>query len=200
MRNTPAAHGIHRHTPTAPAVPNRLGRRKKMAERAEGPPQRLKTLDFAKPIALILSGVMGHVTDTGEARSIVRNLMGTLPSGSFLSLDDGTSIVGGEQLEHATQDYNETGAIPYVQRAPGEIASFFDGLELVEPGVVSCPRWRPKIRQAIRLPRWTRSAGLAGSPRGQPFTRRSGFGRAGAGKAARRPHHCSLAGCRCLFQ
>jgi hypothetical protein len=41
MRNTPAAHGIHRHTPTAPAVPNRLGRRKKMAERAEGSPQRL---------------------------------------------------------------------------------------------------------------------------------------------------------------
>src|SRR5207253_7603412 len=40
--------------------------------------------------------------------------------------------------------YNETGAIPCVQRAPGEIASFFVGLELVEPGVVSCPRWRPE--------------------------------------------------------
>jgi hypothetical protein len=103
-----------------------------------------KTLDFAKPIALILSGVMGHVTDTGEARSIVRNLMGALPSGSYLSLNDGTSVVGGEQLEQATQDYNETGAVPYVQRAPEEIASFFDGLELVEPGVVSCPRWRPE--------------------------------------------------------
>jgi len=103
-----------------------------------------KTLDFAKPIALILSGVMGHVTDTGEARSIVRNLMDALPSGSYLSLNDGTSVVGGEQLEQATQDYNETGAVPYVQRAPEEIASFFDGLELVEPGVVSCPRWRPE--------------------------------------------------------
>jgi hypothetical protein len=63
-----------------------------MAERAEGPPQRLKTLDFAKPIALILSGVMGHLTDTGEARSIVRNLMGTLPSGSFLSLNDNSLL------------------------------------------------------------------------------------------------------------
>jgi hypothetical protein len=102
-----------------------------------------KTLDFGKPIALILSGVMGHVTNTGEARSIVRNLMGALPSGSYLSLNDGTSVVGGEELEQATQDYNETGAVPYVQRTPEEIASFFDGLELVEPGVVSCPRWRP---------------------------------------------------------
>ncbi len=103
-----------------------------------------KTLDFGKPIALILSGVMGHVTNTGEARSIVRNLMGALPSGSYLSLNDGTSVVGGEEVEQATQDYNETGAVPYVQRTPEEIASFFDGLELVEPGVVSCPRWRPE--------------------------------------------------------
>jgi S-adenosyl methyltransferase len=102
-----------------------------------------KTLDFAKPIALILSGVMGHVTDTGQARSIVRNLMGALPSGSYLSLNDGTTVIGGEQIEQATQDYADTGAIPYVQRTPEEIASFFDGLELVEPGVVSCPRWRP---------------------------------------------------------
>jgi hypothetical protein len=103
-----------------------------------------KTLDFAQPIGLILSCVMGHVTDTARARSIVRNLMGYLPSGSYLSLNDGTSVVGGDQLEQATQDYNETGAIPYVQRTPEEIASFFDGLELVEPGVVSCPRWRPE--------------------------------------------------------
>jgi len=101
------------------------------------------TLDFGKPIALILSGVLGHVVDIGEARSIVRGLMDALPSGSYLSLNDGTSVIGKEDLEQATQDYNESGAVPYVQRTPEEIASFFEGLELVEPGVVSCPRWRP---------------------------------------------------------
>ena len=52
-------------------------------------------------------------------------------------------VIGREELEQATQDYNDSGALPYVQRTPEEIASFFDGLELVEPGVVSCPRWRP---------------------------------------------------------
>src|SRR6266568_4407746 len=114
-----------------------------------------KTLDFAKPIALILSGVMGHVTDTGEARSIVRNLMGALPSGSYLSLNDGTSVVGGEQLEQATQDYKETGAVPYVQPAR-------DG------GL--------KMRQAICPPRWTRSAGSRGSRRGGSYPP-LGFGR-----------------------
>ena len=100
-----------------------------------------EALDFTKPIALILSGVLGHVVDIGEARSIVRGLMDALPSGSYLSLNDGTSVVGGDQVEQATQDYNESGALPYIQRTPEEIASFFDGLELVPPGMVSCPRW-----------------------------------------------------------
>ena len=101
------------------------------------------TLDFTQPVALILSGVLGHVVDIGQARSIVRGLLAGLPSGSYLSLNDGTSVIGREELEQATQDYNDSGALPYVQRTPEEIASFFEGLELVEPGVVSCPRWRP---------------------------------------------------------
>jgi len=101
------------------------------------------TLDFTKPIALILSGVLGHVTDTGQARLIAQRLMGALPSGSYLSLNDGTSVVAGEAYEEAAETYNESGALPYVLRTPEEIASFFDGLELVPPGVVSCPRWRP---------------------------------------------------------
>jgi O-methyltransferase involved in polyketide biosynthesis len=102
-----------------------------------------KTLDFTQPIALILSGILGHVTNTGEARSIVHNLMDALPSGSYLSLNDGTNVIS-KEFEQAQQGYNQSGALPYVLRAPEEIAGFFDGLELVEPGVVSCPRWRPE--------------------------------------------------------
>lgn len=106
-----------------------------------------KTLDFTKPIALILSGILGHVTDTDEARSIVRRLMDALPSGSYLSLNDGTSVIAPEEFQEAQEDYNQSGALPYVLRTPDEIASFFNGLELVEPGVVSCPRWRPEPTQ-----------------------------------------------------
>jgi hypothetical protein len=102
-----------------------------------------QTLDFARPMALILHGVLGHVTDTGQARSIVRGLMDALPSGSYLDLADGTSYTAAEEFEQAQEGYNETGAAPYVLRKPEEITSFFDGLDLVEPGVVSCPRWRP---------------------------------------------------------
>ena len=102
-----------------------------------------KTLDFTQPIALILSGILGHITDIDEARSIVKRIMDALPSGSYLSINDGTSVVSGEAFEQAQQGYDESGAIPYRLRTPEEIASFFDGLDLVEPGVVSCPLWRP---------------------------------------------------------
>nr|WP_240929962.1 SAM-dependent methyltransferase [Streptomyces coryli] len=105
-----------------------------------------KTLDFGRPIGLILSGIMGHVADLQEARAIVRRLLEALPSGSYLSLNDGTSTVHAE-VQDAQDQYNESGAIPYTLRTPEEIAGFFDGLEIVEPGVVSCPLWRPDTGQ-----------------------------------------------------
>jgi len=102
-----------------------------------------ETLDFTKPAALILNGVLGHLPDSHEARAIVRHLMAPLPAGSYLSLMDGTSSISGAPAQEAQEGYNESGALPYVLRSPEEIASFFEGLELVEPGVVSCTRWRP---------------------------------------------------------
>jgi hypothetical protein len=86
--------------------------------------------------------VLGHVDDTDEARSIVRRLLEPLPSGSYLSLNDGTSVMSSD-MQEAQDSYNESGAMPYRLRSPEEIASYFEGLELVEPGVVPCPRWRP---------------------------------------------------------
>jgi O-methyltransferase involved in polyketide biosynthesis len=103
--------------------------------------QAAQTLDFTAPIALILHGILGHVGDTAEARSIVHRLMDALPPGSYLDLADGTSSAAA--IVEAQEGYNDTGAVPYVLRTPAEIASFFDGLQVIEPGVVSCPRWRP---------------------------------------------------------
>jgi hypothetical protein len=102
-----------------------------------------ETLDFDRPVALMLMGIMGHVGDYDEARSIVRRLLQPLASGSYLALDDGTDIVDKAAVEEAQGAYNESGAIPYHPRSPEQIAGFFEGLELVEPGVVSCPLWRP---------------------------------------------------------
>jgi O-methyltransferase involved in polyketide biosynthesis len=103
-----------------------------------------KTLDFGRPIALVLSGIMGHVPDAEEARSIVRRLLAALPSGSCLSLNDGITVAEDTSYEEAQEEYNDSGAIPYVLRTPEEIARFFDGLELIEPGLVHAQLWRPE--------------------------------------------------------
>ena len=107
-----------------------------------------RTLDFAQPVALMLLGIVGHIGDYDEARSIVQRLLDALPSGSYLALNDGTAVVNKAAVEEAQRLYNQSGAIPYHPRSPEQIAGFFDGLELLEPGVVSCPRWRPDPAEA----------------------------------------------------
>ena len=122
-----------------------------------------KTLDFDQPIALILSGIMGFIPDTGEARSIVHSLTGALPSGSYLDFCDGIHAPATD-LDQATQDYEETGAIPYVLRTPEEIASFFDGLEPVEPGLVSIKLWRPDADSDVSAAEMSYFGGVARKP------------------------------------
>ncbi|GAA2126998.1 SAM-dependent methyltransferase [Streptomyces synnematoformans] len=102
-----------------------------------------ETLDFDEPVGLILSGIVGHVEDYDEARGIVAHLVGALPAGSYLVLSDGTAVVQ-RDIKRAQDAYNRSGAVPYILRTPEEIERFFTGLELVEPGVVSCSQWRPE--------------------------------------------------------
>ena len=101
-----------------------------------------RTLDLTRPTALILSGILGHVADHDRARSLVTALMDGLPAGSYLSVNEGSR--GTDPAYEAAQDaYNETGAVPYFLRPVEQITAFFDGLELVEPGVVPVPLWHP---------------------------------------------------------
>ncbi|WBB61478.1 SAM-dependent methyltransferase [Streptomyces sp. WMMC500] len=101
-----------------------------------------KTLDFSRPVALMLMGILGHIKDYDEAKSIVRRLQAALPSGSYFVHYDSTATDAA--LQEAQQGYDDTGAVPYVLRTPDEISVYYDGLELIEPGIVSCPLWRPE--------------------------------------------------------
>lgn len=100
-----------------------------------------ETLDLSTPTALMLMGILGHVSDYGTARSIVNRLVDGLPRGSYLVIYDGTER--SQENMAALRGYNESGAIPYHLRGPEQVAGYFDGLELVEPGMVPCPHWRP---------------------------------------------------------
>jgi hypothetical protein len=100
-----------------------------------------KTLDFNQPIALIMMGVLGHIGDYTQARSIVQRMVDALPSGSYFAQCDGTAT--NEAYIEAIRQYAKGGGVPYNLRSLEQIAGFYEGLELVEPGVVQIARWRP---------------------------------------------------------
>jgi S-adenosyl methyltransferase len=101
------------------------------------------TLDFSRPVGLMLMGVMGHVTDDEHARSIVQGLVRPLAPGSYLTLYEATDT--DRSFREAQSGYDDTGAVPYRLRSPAVIARYFEGLELVEPGIVQGPLWRPEV-------------------------------------------------------
>jgi hypothetical protein len=103
-----------------------------------------ETLNFTQPIALMLMGILGHITDDDEAYAIVRRLLDALPPGSHLVLYDDTNVIHGEAMDEMVRQWNETGENSRVNRTPQKLERFFDGLQLLDPGVVSVTRWRPE--------------------------------------------------------
>jgi hypothetical protein len=100
-----------------------------------------KVLDFSQPIAVMFMGVMGYEPDLKVVASIVDRVMDATVAGSYLVLWDGTNttpavVEGAEKLA-------QSGGVPYILRSPEEIASLFDGLTLVEPGLEQITKWRP---------------------------------------------------------
>ncbi|CAL9340306.1 SAM-dependent methyltransferase [Streptomyces sp. Tu 3180] len=102
-----------------------------------------QSLDLRRPVALILLGVVIFIEDDEEAYGIVRRLMDALPAGSHLVLSHTVTRPGMPDVDAAVAFWNEHGTPRLTQRSPEAVAAFFDGLELLEPGVVSCNRWRP---------------------------------------------------------
>ena len=100
-------------------------------------------LDFTQPVALMLLGVLHHIPDTGQAYTIVRQLMAALAPGSFVAVNHSTSAIHGAAMEEAVAHWNKVGTPTMTLRTPEQIARFFDGLQLLPPGVVSCSLWRP---------------------------------------------------------
>ncbi|WP_326554532.1 SAM-dependent methyltransferase [Micromonospora sp. NBC_01813] len=101
------------------------------------------TLDFDQPIAIMLLGILNFVVDDDEAYRIVRRLGEAVPPGSHLVISHPTREVNAEAVDRAVHLWNEGGSAPMAVRAPAEIARFFEGFTLLEPGLVTCSQWRP---------------------------------------------------------
>jgi len=106
-----------------------------------------KVLDFDRPIALLMAALLHFVTDDDEARSIVRQLLELLPPGSYLVIshviDETTpDYAQSEDVRRVHEVYRRQTSTILRLRTRAEIEEYFDGLELVEPGVVWLTDWR----------------------------------------------------------
>jgi hypothetical protein len=96
-------------------------------------------------VAITMLGILPFIGDDDEAKGVVKQLLAAVPPGSYLAVTHSTSEVTGERVIEAVRQWNQVAPTPYCLRSPAQIAAFFDGFELIEPGVVSCPRWRPDV-------------------------------------------------------
>jgi hypothetical protein len=99
-------------------------------------------LDFSKPVAVMLISVLHLIPDEDDPHAIVARLMDAVPSGSWLALSHPARDVHAPQVTEAAARFNQLARVPATLRTQAEISHFFDGLELVEPGLVQVHRWR----------------------------------------------------------
>ena len=100
-------------------------------------------LDFSRPVAICLIMILQFIPDEDDPVSIVRALVDAIPSGSYLTVAHPASDVDqhvGPALRQLSTRMGGTRAVP---RSYQEVSRFFDGLEMVEPGLVQLHRWRP---------------------------------------------------------
>jgi len=102
-------------------------------------------LDFGKPIALMLLIILHMIADTDDPYGIVSTLVTDLPPGSYLVLAHPASDIRPAKMAEMTKRVNERMSGPKAtMRDRAAITRFFDGLELLEPGVVQPQQWRPE--------------------------------------------------------
>jgi S-adenosyl methyltransferase len=101
------------------------------------------TLDFTQPVAVLLVGILHLINQAEDPYGIVRRLVDTVPSGSYLVVNQPASDVHAEMAAEGAKRLAQLGSTPTTRRSREEVAAFFEDLELVEPGVVQTHRWHP---------------------------------------------------------
>ncbi|HET6480987.1 MAG TPA: SAM-dependent methyltransferase [Actinoplanes sp.] len=108
-----------------------------------------ETLDLNRPVGLMLIAVLHFVHGNGAARPIVRELLDALPSGSYLVATHATSDFGTPEQTKLYQQFVAQGKSDVWTRPKDEFTELFEGLELVDPGVVPASEWRPEAGAEI---------------------------------------------------
>jgi hypothetical protein len=101
-------------------------------------------LDFTKPVAITLISILHALLDADDPHAIVAQIMDAVPSGSYLAISHfGQELLPAEALEALMDSIRRTSLQQYTSRTREEVTRFFDGTDLVEPGLVPVEEWRP---------------------------------------------------------
>jgi S-adenosyl methyltransferase len=101
-----------------------------------------RTLDFSQPTAVMLVGVLHCIPDADDPPAIVAQLMEAVPAGSYLVISHPATDIQAEQMAAGSAVLNQALAGPITFRSRAGVERLFDGLDLVEPGLVSTSQWR----------------------------------------------------------
>jgi SAM-dependent methyltransferase len=114
--------------------------------------QAAKTLDFSQPVAVLLVGILHFIQDSDDPAGIVKRLMDALAPGSYLAISqlapdiDPVMTAGIRAMKEQGRD------LGFILRDRAQVTTFFDGLELVDPGVVHISAWRPRTEEEAQAP------------------------------------------------
>jgi O-methyltransferase involved in polyketide biosynthesis len=109
-----------------------------------------RTLDFSKPVAVLLIAVLHFIPDADGPHEIVQRLLDAVPPGSYLVVQHAPSDIRGDEMAASARHYNAAAAASIGARTRDEVARFFDGLEMIGPGLVNLPQWWAQERSDDR--------------------------------------------------
>ncbi|MEV4801295.1 SAM-dependent methyltransferase [Nonomuraea sp. NPDC049421] len=111
-------------------------------------PEVTRTIDFSKPVGLLLVAILHFITEAERPGEILATLRDALAPGSYLVLSHGTSDARAAAVDRGTQVYQSASA-PLTLRGRERIRELFDGFTLIDPGLVWLPEWRPEQADVI---------------------------------------------------
>jgi hypothetical protein len=111
-----------------------------------------QTLDFSQPIAVMLIAILHMIGGADDPYQIVARLADAVPPGSYLALSHVASDILPPQATGVVERVNPLMDAPMTPRSLPEVTRFFDGLELIEPGLVRVQQWRPDTELEAKSP------------------------------------------------
>ena len=106
--------------------------------------QARQLLDFDRPVAVTLIAILHAVPDADDPYTLVTRIMNAVPSGSYLAISHvGSDLFGAEALAGVSSLTDQVADWKFASRSREQVARFFDGMDLVEPGLVRVEEWRP---------------------------------------------------------